>query len=87
MTDKLDMQSPNWANKNTQFITFNSLPVKVMGDAPFTVSATYSVGLPVIFSAVTDNITVNENIITITAPGQATLQAMQILVINLNNFV
>ncbi|GCC52067.1 hypothetical protein SanaruYs_22990 [Chryseotalea sanaruensis] len=64
-------------NKNTQIITFNSLPVKVMGDAPFTVSATSSAGLPVIFSAVTDNITVNENTITITAPGQATLQAIQ----------
>ena len=37
--------------KGTQTITFDTIPPKVFGDAPFTVTATASSGLPVSFSA------------------------------------
>jgi hypothetical protein len=64
--------------KLAQSITFGSLADKVYGDAPFTVSATASSGLPVTFSSTnTDAATVSGNTVTIVGPGTATIVASQ----------
>jgi hypothetical protein len=63
-------------NKINQTITFNALPNKVYGEAPFTISATASSGLPVSFTA-TGACTVSGNTVTITTGGTCTITANQ----------
>jgi surface protein len=60
-----------------QTIAFYALSNKTIGGASFAVSATSSSGLPVLFSAITNNITLSGNTVSLLAPGQATLQATQ----------
>jgi hypothetical protein len=62
--------------KADQAITFNPLADKTTSDAPFTVSATASSGLPVSFSA-SGNCTISGNTVTITATGSCTITASQ----------
>src|SRR5208282_2038072 len=62
---------------STQFITFGPLPNKTYGNAPFTVSATASSGLPVTFSIVSGPATISSNTITLTGAGTVTVRASQ----------
>ncbi|SFU47684.1 Por secretion system C-terminal sorting domain-containing protein [Pontibacter akesuensis] len=61
----------------SQTITFAPLAAKVLGDAPFTVSATASSGLAVSFRIVSGPATISGNTITLTATGTVTVEAMQ----------
>ncbi|WP_294818585.1 YDG domain-containing protein [uncultured Flavobacterium sp.] len=61
-----------------QTITFGALASVTYGDAPFTVSATSTSGLPVSFSSSDENVaTVSGNTITITGAGTVTITALQ----------
>ncbi len=61
-----------------QTITFNPLPDKWLGDAPFTLTATASSGLPVTFATRSPAVcTVNGNSVTLLAAGSCILEATQ----------
>jgi hypothetical protein len=61
-----------------QTITFTSIGDKTFGDAPFTLSATASSGLPVFYSTTTPNIiSISGNTVTIKTVGTATIRAQQ----------
>jgi hypothetical protein len=64
-------------SKTDQTITFPPLVDKTFGDAPFSVSATASSGLPVSFSIVSGPATISGNMVTITGPGTITVRASQ----------
>jgi len=59
-----------------QAISFDPLPNKTFGTAPFAVSATASSGLPVSFSAI-GNCTVTGNVVMLTGAGNCTITASQ----------
>jgi len=61
----------------TQTITFDALPNKTVGDAPFTLNATASSGLPVSFTVVSGPATISGNTITLTGPGTIVISATQ----------
>jgi hypothetical protein len=62
----------------SQAITFAALSNHTYGDAPFSVSATASSGLPVSFAVgTTDNCTISGNTVTITGAGGCTVTASQ----------
>ncbi len=46
-----DVQQTLTVNKATQVITFNALPVKVLGDLPFDLTATSTSGLPISYAS------------------------------------
>lgn len=60
-----------------QTITFGPLANKILGDAPFTVNATASSGLPVSFSIVSGPATISGNTLTITGIGTVVVRASQ----------
>lgn len=61
-----------------QTITFGTLASKTFGNAPFTVNATASSGLPVSFSSLTTPVcTVSGSTVTIVAAGTCTIRASQ----------
>ncbi|MCE7986147.1 MAG: hypothetical protein DYG89_33640 [Caldilinea sp. CFX5] len=63
---------------NEQTLTFPSLPARMVGDAPFTVSATASSGLSVTLTSTTTAVcAVSGNTVTLIAPGRCTLVAGQ----------
>ncbi len=65
-------------NKASQSITFEALPSKTFGDAPFELSATSSTGLPVTFSSTNPSVVSVENSLgTIAGAGSATISASQ----------
>lgn len=65
-------------NKANQTITFNALPAKALGDAPFTLGATASSGLTVSYvSANTAIATIAGNTVTLVAVGSVTIHANQ----------
>lgn len=65
-------------NPAGQTITFAQLPAHVYGDAPFTLSATASSGLPVTFKSDNPAVAeVNGNSVTIHGAGTATITASQ----------
>ncbi len=62
----------------SQTITFNTLPDKVEGSAPFTVSATASSGLTVSFASTTTSVcTVSGSTVTLLIPGTCSITASQ----------
>ncbi|MCC6823782.1 MAG: hypothetical protein IT579_23920, partial [Verrucomicrobia subdivision 3 bacterium] len=63
--------------KSEQLITFAPLPDKSAGDAPFTLTASASSGLPVAFSIVSGAATVSNNLVTLTGGGTVTVRASQ----------
>jgi hypothetical protein len=63
--------------KAAQTITFDSLPNKTYGDAPFTISASASSGLGIGFSVGSGPATISGNTVTITAAGAVTVRASQ----------
>ncbi len=64
-------------NPASQTITFGSLGNRTYGDAPFTVSASASSGLPVTFSIASGPATISGNAVSITGAGLITVQASQ----------
>jgi hypothetical protein len=70
--------SPLTTPLTPQTITFNPLPNKTFGAAPFNVSATASSNLPVSFAPTTlSTCTVSGNLVTIVQGGPCTIQATQ----------
>jgi hypothetical protein len=63
--------------KANQTITFNPLPSKTFGNAPFALSATSSSGLPVSFQIVSGPATISGNTVTINGVGTVTVRASQ----------
>jgi hypothetical protein len=64
--------------KQNQTITFAALPNRTLGDPPFTVSATASSALTVVFASTTPAIcTVNGNTVTLVATGSCSVVASQ----------
>jgi hypothetical protein len=64
--------------KKDQTIIFGPLTDKTSGDAPFTVSATASSGLPVNFNIASGPATISGSTVTITGVGTVTVRASQI---------
>ena len=64
-------------NKLNQNITFTQIPAKDFGDSPFTLIATASSGLPVIFSLESGPATLTGNQVTITGKGLVRIKASQ----------
>ncbi|HEY0741175.1 MAG TPA: choice-of-anchor D domain-containing protein [Chryseosolibacter sp.] len=65
-------------NKANQTITFDALPGVMNSNAPFTISATSSAGLPVNFTKISGPITINGTTITLTGEvGEAIIAATQ----------
>jgi Tol biopolymer transport system component len=62
---------------SNQTITFDPIPDKSYGDAPFTVNATASSGLPVSYSIVSGPATISGNTVTIIGTGSVTVRASQ----------
>jgi hypothetical protein len=66
------------AGANNQTISFNPLPDKLLGDPPFSITATASSGLPVSFATLTPAICiVNGATVTLLTTGVCTIQATQ----------
>ncbi|MEJ0058045.1 MAG: fibronectin type III domain-containing protein [Bacteroidota bacterium] len=63
---------------NNQIITFNALPVKVYGDAPFTLSGTSTSGLVLSYMSSNESVaTVSGSTVTILGSGTTTITALQ----------
>lgn len=64
--------------QSSQAITFSTLPNKVLGDAPFAISASASSGLPVSFSSLTSAVcTVSGSVVTLKSRGKCSVAADQ----------
>jgi len=63
--------------RNSQQIIFDPVAAKTMGDAPFTISATASSGLPVSYSVSSSRTSIAGNMIMIVSPGRDTVTATQ----------
>jgi hypothetical protein len=61
----------------SQTITFDPLPDRVYGDAPFVITATASSGLPVSYTVVSGPATLSGNTVTVTGVGDVTIRASQ----------
>ncbi|MBO9731416.1 MAG: hypothetical protein J7623_22440, partial [Chitinophaga sp.] len=66
-----------YVNTAIQTITFDPIPNKTYGDAPFTITATSDAGLPVSFNVLNGQAIVNGNTVTILDAGNVTLTAIQ----------
>lgn len=60
-----------------QTIRFPSIAHRTVGDAPFSLAAESSSGLPVTFTVLSANATLNANVVTLTGPGLVTIRASQ----------
>ncbi len=61
----------------SNIITFNSIPTKEMADPPFTLSATATSALPVVFSSSSDKISISGSTITLIKPGKVNVIGSQ----------
>lgn len=61
----------------SQTITFDAISNAIYGDVPITLTATASSGLPVTYSSTSANISIAGNLVTILAPGTASITASQ----------
>ena len=61
--------------KGNQSITFGALANKTFGDAPFVLTASSSLGLPVLFSASNTLVSINNNTVTIRGAGTVNITA------------
>jgi len=67
------------SNSQPQIISFNPLPVKTIGDAPFTLSATTDSGLPITYLSSNPNVaTVTGSTVTIVGIGRTLITASQV---------
>ncbi len=65
-------------NKSNQTISFNAIPAKQVGDPAFTLSATSSSGLPIIFTSSNTSVaTVSGSSVTLVGAGSSTITALQ----------
>lgn len=66
------------SNKLGQYISFEAIPDKKIGDAPFTINAASTSGLPVSFNSSNPAVAnVSGNLVTITGVGTVTITASQ----------
>ncbi|QDK77420.1 hypothetical protein EXU85_01935 [Spirosoma sp. KCTC 42546] len=65
-------------SKRSQSIFFTTVSPKTFGDAPFSLTATATSGLPVTFSVVSGPATVNGDTLTLTAAGTVLVEARQV---------
>jgi len=63
--------------KKDQMLSIEPVPNKTLGDPGFTISATSTSGLAVTFDAVTTNITIDGDKVTLINAGRATIRATQ----------
>jgi beta-lactamase superfamily II metal-dependent hydrolase len=63
--------------KASQTITFDQPASRTYGDAPFTIDASSSSGLPITFSIVSGRATISGNVVTLTGPGTVIVRASQ----------
>ena len=63
--------------KSAQVIAFNALPDKAVGDAPITLSASASSGLPVTFQVVSGIASLADNVLTLKGASTVTIRASQ----------
>lgn len=63
--------------KTNQTISFTEISIKTLGEAAFTLSATATSGLPVMFSSDSEKVTITGNQVTIVKPGSVTIKAVQ----------
>jgi glucose/arabinose dehydrogenase len=68
---------PFSVNKRDQTITFSAISNKIANDAPFTLEATASSGLQVLFEVVSGPATLDGNTVTLTGPGTVRISASQ----------
>ena len=62
----------------TQVITFPSIPSHIVGDAPFSLAATASSGLPITYAVISGPATISGSLVTLTgAAGAVVIQASQ----------
>ncbi len=72
----LSTTRPLVVTKANQIITFNALPTKTVGDAPFTISATVDTNNPITFSSDTTTVaTVSGTTVTVVGAGTAVITA------------
>ena len=72
-------------NTSSQIISFGTIPDKYINDAPFTISATATSGLPVSFSIISGPASISGDTISLTgAVGTVTVEATQAGDINFN---
>ncbi len=70
--------SITWVDKKTQTINFGPIANKKVNDAPFTISATASSGLPITFVILSGPATISGNTITLTGmEGEVVVEARQ----------
>ncbi|WP_227687062.1 T9SS type A sorting domain-containing protein [Spirosoma arboris] len=65
-------------SKRSQYISLTPVSPKTFGDAPFSLTATATSGLPVTFSVVSGPATLDGNTITLTAAGTVLIEARQV---------
>jgi hypothetical protein len=65
------------SGKKEQTITYDPIIYKTLGDAPISLLARASSGLPIQFSLVSGPATIDGNIITLTGVGQVVVKAAQ----------
>ncbi|WP_461486062.1 T9SS type B sorting domain-containing protein, partial [Pedobacter sp.] len=78
-TDLLEANTTLYAKwvDRTQVINFPAITDKGYGEAPFLLNATVNSGLPITYEALTNNITINGNTVTINNLGLAKIKASQ----------
>lgn len=64
-------------NKGDQTISFQPVPDKTVGDAAFTLSATTTSGLQVVYNSASDKLKIEGSQVTLLKAGSATIQANQ----------
>lgn len=64
--------------KYDQTVTFEPIPVKVFGDEAFQLAATSSSGLPITFTATSDKLKIEKDIVSLLKPGSVSVRASQI---------
>ncbi len=73
-----DTASTTVTIRGTQTITFDPIADRTYGDAPFTINATASSGLPVTFTSLTPSVVaVSGSTVTVVGAGTATIRASQ----------
>jgi hypothetical protein len=63
--------------KGSQTITFTPIPNKLLSNIPFALDATASSGLPIVYSVVSGNATINGLLLTTTGVGNVVIKAAQ----------
>lgn len=65
------------SDKQEQVITFDAIADKTFGAADFSITASSNSQLPITFSVIEGNITINNDLVTIVGTGSATIRASQ----------